>query len=177
MATKTKVEYILNKSKLVPFIRNVRQELLNIQSGEPKWRSGPPLHFEEGKSVPIFATLDRFEANPTKKTLDAFIAQAAQDLGKATGKGFETWSAPVFHTVTTEGEVVVTEKTFAYSIKDGWYDCFKVAHISMDQKQVDLMSKAATRMAESFQAEIKRGISGQLDELVKRMKKAEKNDD
>ena len=171
------VEYILNKEQLSKFIRNCRQELLNVQSGEPKWRTGPALHFEEGKAVPIIATLDRFVDNPTKATYDAFIAQATQDLGKPTGEGFATWGQSLFHKVTTEGKPVVATKSFAASIKDGFYDCFRTARISLDQKQVDLLAAAATRMANDFQAEISKAVGDQLEVLVKRLKEAEKNDD
>ena len=170
--------FVLNQKKLTPFLKNVRQEILNIRSGEAKWRTGPPLHFEAGKAIPVNATLERFQENPIKKNFDTFIAQATQDLGKPTGDGFERWGIGLWHEVTEEGEpVVAVDKPFAATIKDGFYDCFKTAHISLDQKQVDLLGKAADRMAVAIDKQIFKGISSQLDALVARLKKAEKNDD
>ncbi len=167
-------EYTVDKKRLSRFLGNVRQEIQNIQFGEPKWRTGPPLHFEEGKAVPIKAVLERLEHVGSKENFDAFIAQATQDLGKPTGDGFATWGQGIFAKVDEKGVPVVASKTFADSIKDGMYDCFKVARISMDQKQVDLMAKAAIRMANAHQAEISKAVGEQLDKLVERLKVAEK---
>ncbi len=173
-------EYVLNQKKLTPWLKNVRQEILNIRSGEAKWRTGPPLHFEEGKAVPVNATLERFQENPTRKNFDAFIVQATQDLGKPTGDGFATWGVGLWNVVTTEGEpVVAVDKPFADTIKDGFYDCFKTAHISLDQKQVDRLGVAANRMAVAIDKQIFKGISSQLDVLVaaQRAAEAKANDD
>ena len=168
------LEYVLHQKKLPQFMKSVRQEILNIRSGEAKWRTGPPLHFEEGKAVPVNATLERFQENPTRKNYDAFIAQASQDLGKPTSDGFATWGTSIWHTVTdTKVPEAAVDKTFAATIKDGFYDCFKTCHISMDQKQVDLLGKAAERMAVSIDKQIFKGISTQLDTLVARLKKEE----
>jgi hypothetical protein len=169
--------FTVDKVRLSRFLANVRQEILNIQFGEPKWRTGPPLHFEEGKAVPVMAVLERLQEVPSKDNFDAFIRQASQDLGKPTGDGFATWGQGIFTKVDDKGETVAPSKSFADSIKDGLYDCFKAGHISMDQKQVDLIGKASARMAKAFQAEISKGIATQLDVLVKRTKEAEKNDD
>ncbi len=166
-------EFTLDKEQLSKFLRNVRQEITNIQFGEPKWRTGPNLHFEEGKAVPILNTLERLQEAPTKKTFDAFIAQASQDLGKPTGDGFAVWGQGVFIKVDEEGKPVVAKESFRDAIKDGFYDCFKVAHVSMDQKQVDLLARAANRMAISFQAEVSRAVSVQLEVLVARLRVAE----
>ena len=162
--------YTLDKQQLSRFLKNVRQEIMNIQSGEARWRTGPALHFEQDKAVPILSVLERFATSPTKKNYDGLIAQASQDLGKPTGDGFATWGQPLFKEVTAKGVPVVASKTFAASIKDGIYDCFRVAKISMDQKQVDLMEAATTRMANAFQAEISKAVGEQLNELVARLK-------
>lgn len=169
--------YTLDKKLLARFLKNVQQEILNIQSGEPKWRTGPPLHFETNKAVPVLAVLERFQQAPTKANYDAFIAQATQDLGKPTGDGFATWGQSLFIEVSTKGTPVAASKTFAAAIKDGFYDCFRVARISMDQKQVDRMEKATDRMANVFQAEISKAVGDQLDALVARLKKAEEKRD
>ncbi len=168
------VQFVLNKEKLPQFLKNVRQEILNVRSGEAKWRTGPPLHFEEGKAVPVNATLERFQDNPTKKTFDDFIRQASQDLGRPTGDGFATWGMSLWSKVIDDtGKEPKVDKTFAATIKDGFYDCFKVAHISLDQKQVDLLAAAAGRMAVSIDKQVFKHISSQLDTLVARVKKAE----
>jgi hypothetical protein len=175
-----KPTYTVDKKLLMQFLVNVRQEILNIQFGEPRWRTGAPIHFETDKEVPVNRVLERLEQSPSKVNFDAFIAQATQDLGKPTGEGFATWGQPLFTKVKADGKPEVAKKTFADSIKDGFYDCFKVAHISLDQKQVDRMAVAANRMAQSFQAEISRSVGNQLEVLVARMKESEKvkkNDD
>jgi hypothetical protein len=168
------VVFKLDKEQLGSFLRNVRQEIANIQFGEPRWRTGAPLHFEVGKAVPVVTVLDRFQEVPTKKNFDAFIAQATQDLGKPTGEGFATWGQSLFIKTTEEGVEIVAKKTFGDAIKDGFYDCFKTAHISLSQKQVDLLAVAANRMAQSFQAEISRAVGNQLEVLIARMRETEK---
>jgi hypothetical protein len=165
--------YTIDKKRLSRFMGNVRQEIKNIQFGEPQWRTGPPIHFEDNKAVPVLTVLERLQNAPSKENFDAFIAQATQDLGKPTGDGFLTWSGGIFTKVDDEQKPVVASKKFSAAIKDGLYDCFKVAHISMDQKQVDLMEKAAIRMANSFQGEISKAVGEQLEVLVERLKKAE----
>ena len=169
--------FTVDKVRLTKFLGNVRQEIANIQFGEPRWRTGPALHFEENKAVPVLVTLERLQQVQTKENFDAFIRQADQDLGRPTGDGFRTWSEGIFTKTDDEGKAVTTPKPFAAAIQDAIYDCFKTAHISMDQKQVDLMSKATARMALAFQAEISKGIASQLDVLVARTKAAEKVDD
>jgi hypothetical protein len=153
--------YTIDKKRLSKWILNVQQEIANIQFGEPKFRTGPPLHFEDNKAVPVLSVLERLTQAPSKENFDAFIRQVTQDLGKPTGDGFLTWSVGIFN------------KTFKAAIKDGFYDCFKVAHISMDQKQVDLMEKASTRMAIALGEQISKTVSAQLEVLVERLKKAE----
>ena len=88
--------FTVDKVRLSKFLTNVRQEILNIQFGEPKWRTGPPLHFEENKAVPVMAVLERLQEVPSKANFDAFIRQVSQDLGKPTGDGFATWGQGIF---------------------------------------------------------------------------------
>ncbi len=166
--------YTLDKKRLTKWLANVNQEILNVQFGEPQFRTGPPIHFEEGKAVPVIATLKRFEQAPTKKNFDAFIAQVSQDLGKATGEGFDTWGQGLFTKVDDDGKPAATPtKSFRAVIKDGFYDCFKVAHVSLDQKQVDLLAKAANRMAGEFEKKISITVTDQLAILVASMRKTE----
>ena len=167
------VEYVLNKKKVPQFLKNVRQEILNIQSGEPKWRTGPALHFEVGKAVPIFATLDRFQENPTKKTYDAFIAQASQDLGAPTGKGFATWGTSLWHTVRDGTPTPTPSKAFEAKLFDGLYNIFKVARIQLEPKQIEMFEKGTLQLAQTFSAEINGEIRKQLAEIVAKLKKAE----
>jgi len=159
-----------DKARIRTFINNVRQEVANIQSGEGKWRPGPGLHFEVGKSVPIFATLNRFEEQHTKKTYDAFIAQASQDLGKSTGEGFAVWGQGLFTAVTKEGTEVKVDRAFAVKLKDCMYDCFRVARIPLEPKQIEALELATARMAVVFQTEIHKEMASQLNDIVKKLK-------
>ncbi len=169
----SETEYVLNKKKLPQFLSNVRQEILNIQSGEPKWRTGPPLHFEVGKSVPIHATLDRFETNPTKKNYDVFIAIASQDLGAPTGKGFATWGRDLWNAIKDGKPLVKVDKKFEAKLFDGFYSIFKVARIQLEPTQIERFEAATTQLAKTFSEEIHREMRTQLAETVAKLKKTE----
>ena len=171
----SEIKYEFDKKKLRQFLSNVRQEILNIQSGEPKWRTGPPLHFEVGKSVPIHATLERLQANPTKKTYDGFIAQASQDLGAPTGKGFATWGQGVFTKVEDNTPVPTPSKAFEVKLFDGLYDCFKVARIQLEPKQIEAFEKATLRLARTFSEEIHKEMREQLGSVVEKLKAEDDN--
>ena len=170
----SKVQFVLNKDKLPQFLKNVRQEILNIQSGEAKWRTGPAIHFETGKAVPIHATLERFQESPTKKNFDAFIAQATQDLGKPTGDGFNTWGQGLFSTVVDGAVDPTPSKKFEAKLFDGLYGCFKVARIQLEPKQIEAFEAATAQLAKTFAEEIHNEMRAQLTEAVGRLKKAEK---
>ena len=170
----SKIEYTLNKKKLPQFLSNIKQEVLNIQSGEARWRTGPPLHFEVGKAVPIHATLERFESNPTKTTYDAFIAQASQDLGTPTGKGFATWGRGLWNEVVDGTPVAAPSKKFAAKLFDGLYDCFRVARIPLEPKQIEAFEAATGRLAKTFAEEINKEMREQLAETVLKVKAADK---
>ena len=167
------VEYVLHKEKLPQYLKNVRQELLNIQSGEARWRRGPALHFEIGKAVPIEATLNRFQDFPSKENFDAFIFQATQDLGKPTGDGFKTWGQDLFHTIHEGKPTPTPNKKFEAKLFDGLYSVFKVARIQLEPKQIDAFEKAAAGLAKTFSEEIHREMKAQLSETVAKLKKAE----
>lgn len=169
----SELQYVLSKKKLPQFLKSVRQEILNIQSGEPRWRTGPALHFEVGKAVPIHTTLERFQDNPTKKNYDGFIAQASQDLGAPTGKGFDTWGQGLWHTIKDGKPTPTPSKAFEAKLFDGLYDCFKVARIQLEPKQIEAFEKATLRLARTFSAEINSEIRNQLAEIVANLKKAE----
>lgn len=166
----SEIKYEFDKKKLRQFLSNIRQEILNIQSGEPRWRTGPALHFETGKAVPIYATLERLQENPTKKTYDAFIAQASQDLGAPTGKGFATWGQGTFIKVEDDKPAPTPSKKFEAKLFDGLYDCFKVARIQLEPKQIEAFEKATLRLARTFSEEINNEIRKQLSEVVEKMK-------
>lgn len=169
----SEIQYVLNKKKLPQFLKNVRQEILNIQSGEPKWRTGPPLHFEVDKAVPIYATLDRFQESPTKKNFDGFIGQASQDLGAPTGKGFATWGEPLWHTIKDGTPTPTPSKAFEAKLFDGFYNIFKVARIQLEPKQIEMFEKACSQLAKTFNEEIHNEMRHQLKEIVAKLKKAE----
>jgi hypothetical protein len=169
----SKVQFVLNKDKLPQFLKNIRQEILNIQSGEARWRTGPPIHFETDKAVPIHATLERFQENPTKKTFDAFIAQASQDLGKPTGDGFKTWGQGLFNTVRDGKPTPTPSKSFQAKLFDGMYSCFKVARIQLEPKQIEQFEKATAQLAKTLAEEIHKEMRLQLKETIAKMKTAE----
>ena len=168
------VQYVINKEKVPQFLKSVRQEILNIQSGEAKWRTGPALHFEVNKAVPVNATLERFQANPTKETYDAFITQASQDLGKPTGDGFKTWGQGLFNTVKDGKPAPQPSKKFEAKLFDGFYSVFKVARIQLEPKQIEQFEAATAQLAKTFSAEIHREMRAQLAETVAKLKVAEK---
>ena len=169
--SETKFEF--DKKKLQQFLSNVRQEILNIQSGEAKWRTGPPLHFEVGKAVPIHATLERFQANPTKKTYDDFIAIAHQDLGAPTGKGFATWGQGVFTKIEGDKPAPPPSKKFTAKLFDGFYSIFKVARIQLEPTQIAMFEAATAQLAKTFSEEIHREMKIQLAETVAKVKAAD----
>ena len=169
----SEVQYVLNKEKVPQFLKNVRQEILNIQSGEAKWRTGPAIHFETNKAIPVEATLDRFQANPTKKTYDEFIRQASQDLGKPTGDGFATWGMNLFNTVKDGKPTPTPSKKFEAKLFDGFYSVFKVARIQLEPKQIEAFEAATAQLAKTFSEEIHREMRTQLTETVAKLKKAE----
>ncbi len=169
----SELQYVLSKKKLPQWLKNVRQEILNIQSGEPRWRTGPALHFEVGKAVPIFATLERFQDAPTKKNYDAFIAQASQDLGAPTGKGFATWGTSLWEVTEGGAPLPTPSKKFEAKLFDGLYNIFKVARIQLEPKQIEMFEKGTLQLARTFSEEITGEIRKQLAETVAKLKKAE----
>lgn len=171
-----KKQYVLNMEKLPQFLKSVRQEILNIQSGEAKWRTGPPIHFETDKAVPIHATLERFQDNPTKKTFDAFIAQATQDLGKPTGDGFKTWGMGLFNVVVNGTPAPTPSKKFEAKLFDGLYSCFRVARIQLEPKQIEAFEKATAQLAKTFAEEIHKEMRAQLSETVEKLKRSERSE-
>lgn len=169
----SEVEYVLNKKKLPQWLKNVRQEIANVQSGEPRWRTGPALHFEVGKAVPIHTTLERFQENPTKKNYDAFIAQASQDLGAPTGKGFATWGTSLWHTIKDGTPTPTPSKKFEAKLFDGLYGIFRVARIQLEPKQIEAFEKATLQLARTFSEEIHKEMREQLAETVAKLKKVD----
>ena len=169
--------YDTNRERAVTFIRNVKQEILNIQAGEGKWRRGSGLYFETNKAVPVFATLERFEATLSKKAFDEFIAQASQDLGKATGDGFKDWGQGLFTEVKEDGTPAPQpSKKFEAKLFDGFYSVFKVARISLEPKQIAAFEQATAKLALTFSEEIHREMRTQLAETVAKLKDSEVKD-
>ena len=161
-----------DKDRLRTFIRNVRQEILNLQAGESKYR-GTALHFETGVAgtpAPVIFRLEQLEQHPSQKNLDLFLMLAAQDLSAAAGAAFRSWSNGIFP-VDPEAAAKAQIKPFNLQIKDGFYDLFRAAQIPMTPKQVDLITVHSGKLAKAFQREIRETIRTQLDELVEKLHK------
>ena len=162
-----------DKKRLRTFIRNVRQEILNLQAGESKYRTSA-LHFEVGVSgdsrVPVMFRLEQLENHPSQKNLDSFLEIASQDLSARAGAAFKSWSMTIFH---QDPEVLAKAqiKPFDLQIKDGFYDLFRAAQIPMTPQQVDLITVHSGKLAKAFQREIRETIRTQLDELVEKLHK------
>ena len=159
----------LNKERLRQFLTNVDQEILNLQAGESKYRGGA-IHFEKG-GLGVMNRLDMFKKNPTKDNLEQFIALAKQDFGAVCGEAFETWSQPIHDQLTPDAEKEPVERSFENKIKNGFYDMFKAARVSLDQKQVEQIERASWKMAKTFKEENSKEIKSQLDILVKRLER------
>ena len=162
-----------NRDRFIKFVANVRQEILNMQSGEGRWRPGA-LHFEKDTS-PAMHRLQLLEDNPTEGNLKQFIELAKQDFGAATAKAFKDWSHSIFPEPPKEKRAPVV-KAFDVAIKDGFYDFFKVARIPLEPKQIVLMEKTALRLATTFKTEIDRAVKERLEVLIQATKKKEEGD-
>jgi hypothetical protein len=160
-----------NRERFLAFVGNVRQEILNMKSGEGKWRPGA-LHFEKGTS-PALHRLELLEENPTPGNLKQFLELSVQDFGAATGKAFSDWSHSIFPP-DPKKKVVPVVKAFDVAIKDGFYDMFKAARIPLEPKQIVLMEKTALRLAKTFEQKIATTVGFQLGNLVKELKDKEK---
>jgi len=159
----------LNKDRLRQFLNNVDQEILNIQAGESRFRAGA-IHFEKGGSG-VMNRLNMFKKNPTKDNLEQFISLAKQDFGATCGEAFETWSVPIHEELTPEADKKPVERSFENQIKNGFYDMFKAARVSLDQKQVEQIERASWKMAKTFKEENSKEIKSQLAVLVKRLER------
>ena len=164
-----------DSKKLRTFIVNVRQEILNMQAGESKYRTSA-LHFETsvagGSRTPVIFRLDQLEEYPSKKNLESFIEIARQDLSSRAGIAFESWSRTIFP-VDASALATAQIKPFELHIKDGFYDLFKAAQIPLTPKQVDLITVHSTKLARAFQQEIRTTIRTQINELVAKTKAEE----
>ena len=164
----------IDRPRLMQFIANVDQELLNIQSGEGTKRSGA-LHFEIGKVHPVLHTLEVFKKNPTQATLDTFIEIAKQDLGTPTGEWFEVQARAIFTSDATTK--VVLKRAFDVVVKDSFYDCFRTLRLSMEPRQVEQLERITSKLGKYLQAEIAEQVSttvaSQLGALVNALKAKE----
>ena len=162
--------------RLRTFIRNVRQEILNMQAGESKYRTSA-LHFEVGVSgdsrVPVMFRLEQLENHPSQKNLDSFLEIASQDLSARAGAAFKSWAVNIFPQ-DPEALAKAQIKPFDLQIKDGFYDLFRAAQIPMTPQQVDLIMTHSGKLAKAFQGEIHKTIKDQLEELVTKLKTEEK---
>ncbi len=160
-----------DRTRFLAFIGNVRQEILNMKSGEGKWRPGA-LHFEKDTS-PALHRLELLEGNPTPGNLTQFLELSVQDFGAATGKAFKDWSHSIFPPDATKKAAPVV-KAFDVAIKDGFYDMFKAARIPLEPKQIILLEKAAMRIAKTFEQKIAVATGFAVGNLVKKLKDKEK---
>jgi hypothetical protein len=150
------------------FIANIDQEILNMRSGEGRFRPGA-LHFEKDKASPVLNRLELLKANPTKDNLTQFLDIAKQDFGAATAKAFTDWSASIFPVDPMVRKTRVV-KPFDVAIKDGFYNLFKVVQIPMSPKQLELMEATSLRLAHVFEEKIAAEVKAQLTTLVSKAK-------
>lgn len=167
----------INREKLVQFLSNIDQEVLNMMSGEGKHRPGL-LHIEVGKnSCPTLNRLEVLRNEPTKENLDIFLALSIQDFGAATGAYFEGMSRNIFKIPVTAANMAV-KKAFDVAIKDSFYDMFRTARISMEPKQVEQIEAHSLKLAGIIQTEIHKqtaeAVKSQLGALVATMQEKEK---
>ncbi len=157
-----------NRERFLSFLTSVDQEILNLQSGEGKFRSGA-IHFEKGKASPVLFRLQQLKDNPTKKNLDEFIVIAKQDFGTTTGQAFSDWSHSIFPVdLAVKAKPVV--KPFSVAIKDGFYDMFRAAQIPLTPKQVELLEVASLKLAQAFDVKVQETVRAQLKTLVEKSK-------
>jgi len=160
----------INRQRLQTFLTNVRQEILNMQSGDSKFRNGA-LHLEKD-TCPALNRLKIFEDNPTPKNLTEFLALAKQDWGSRASDAFKLWSGAIFKPEAFE-PTKAPAKDFAVLVKDHIYDFFKVVSTPMTPKQVDLLEKHATLFAKTIKEEVSKEMVIQIKALVEQMKKDE----
>jgi hypothetical protein len=180
----------LNRERLLSFLTSVDQEILNMKSGEGRFRPGA-LHFEKDKASPVLFRLEQLKENPTKGNLEQFLGIAKQDFGAATAQAFKDWSHSIFPVdPIVKAEPVV--KPFNLVIKDGFYDMFKAATIPLTPKQVELLEVASLKLAKAFESKIatavgfatgldkheavKKEVRKQLKELVNKSKVQDSED-
>lgn len=162
----------MDRVRFHTFIANVRQEILNMKSGESRFRAGA-LHFDKGEeSSPALNRLRLFEENPTPKNLTEFLVLAKQDFGGRCADEFKLWSSAIFEPEAFNPPVP-TVREFEIQVKDCVYDCFRSVSIPMSPKQIELLEKHTFKLANVFRAEISKGIGTQLEALVKRLKENE----
>ena len=155
----------INRERLIQFLSNVDQEVLNMCAGEGTHRPGV-LHFEAGKnSCPVMNRLEILKNTPTQKNLDEFLALAAQDFGGPTADFFKGQSQAIFVRTVEGGPKFV--KDFDLAIKDGFYDMFKAARISMEPKQVELIETHALRLARVIETKIATAVGFQVGLTVR----------
>jgi len=163
----------INRQRLQQFLTNVNQEILNMRSGESKFRTG--AWHPEKDTCPALNRLKLFEDNPTAKNLTEFLALAKQDWGSRASDAFKLWSDAIFKPEAFE-PVKPPVKEFSVLVKDHIYDFFKVVSTPMTPKQVELLEKHATLFAKTIKEEVSKEMVIQIKALVDQMKKDEGND-
>ena len=159
--------FVVDDKRIRTFIRNVNQELLNIQSGDSKYRTGA-MHFE-GMGPGAVNRLEMLQKNPTKSNLDEFIELAKQDFGATAADAFSKWSEGIFSEVDEKQKPIAPKKSFETRVQDSFYDLLRIGRVPLDPKQMDQLRGVASKFSEGISDEISEGIHTQLEILVKKM--------
>lgn len=162
----------INRNRLIQFLADVDQEILNMRSGEGRWYGGA-LCFDKGpESSPVMHRLTVFKEYPTRKNLKEFFELAEQDFGKLTADNFRTWGAAIFPETSKE-RTARTVRPFSVQFKDAFYDIFKAVDTPMTPKQVEKIEVVSLRLAKTFEQHVSDTVEAQLGALVKALKAKE----
>jgi len=162
----------IDRKRLVQFLVDVDQEILNMRSGEGRWRPGA-LYFDKGESSsPVMNRLTIFKTYPTRDNLKQFLEIATQDFGPATSYQFETWSRAIFAETPVERKER-SVRPFDVQFKDAFYDMFKTVNIPMTPKQVERIETISLKLSGLFEEKITTTVESQLGALIKALKTKE----
>lgn len=162
----------IDRKRLIQFLADVDQEILNMRSGEGRWY-GAALCFDKGpESSPVMHRLSVFKDYPTRKNLMEFFEISEQDFGKLTTDNFRTWGKAIFPP-TTEEKKANAVRPFGIQFKDAFYDLFRTVNIAMTPKQTERIEVISLKLAKTFEQAISETVEAQLGALVKALKAKE----
>jgi hypothetical protein len=160
----------INRQRLIQFLADVDQEILNMRAGEGRWYHRA-LCFDKGpESSPVMHRLTVFKEYPTRKNLKEFFEISEQDFGKLTTDNFRTWGAAIFPETAKETKAR-TVRPFSVQFKDAFYDIFKAVDTPMTPKQVEKIETVSLRLAATFERHVSDTVEAQLGALVRALKK------